>query len=160
METIDLSTDGDSVVERVRELTGGRGPDAVIDAVGMEAHGAPFGKLAQTMAGLLPDSVRLRPQKALFEQLIVASMRGPDGAAIREILTAPDAEIGAYVDRERMETSLFGTEEVRKEEEFRWMWEVWRLLTAEVWLRSLSGPKGFPEPKTPPSAARIEIHSA
>ena len=27
--------------EALRELTGGRGPDAVIDAVGMEAHGAP-----------------------------------------------------------------------------------------------------------------------
>ena len=29
------------------ELTGGRGPDAVIDAVGMEAHGSPRGKAAQ-----------------------------------------------------------------------------------------------------------------
>ena len=41
----------------VRELTGGRGPDAVIDAVGMEAHGAPIGKLAHRLAGLLPDKV-------------------------------------------------------------------------------------------------------
>jgi len=29
----------DSVVEALKELTGGRGPDACIDAVGMEAHG-------------------------------------------------------------------------------------------------------------------------
>jgi threonine dehydrogenase-like Zn-dependent dehydrogenase len=29
----------ESVLERLRELTGGRGPDACIDAVGMEAHG-------------------------------------------------------------------------------------------------------------------------
>jgi threonine dehydrogenase-like Zn-dependent dehydrogenase len=29
----------------------------VIEAVGMEAHGAPFGKLAQRAAGLLPDAV-------------------------------------------------------------------------------------------------------
>jgi threonine dehydrogenase-like Zn-dependent dehydrogenase len=29
----------DSVVETLRELTGGRGPDSCIDAVGMEAHG-------------------------------------------------------------------------------------------------------------------------
>jgi threonine dehydrogenase-like Zn-dependent dehydrogenase len=28
-----------SVQEALREMTGGRGPDAVIDAVGMEAHG-------------------------------------------------------------------------------------------------------------------------
>lgn len=41
----------------VRDLTGGRGTDSVIDAVGMEAHGAPVGKMAQQMAGMLPDSV-------------------------------------------------------------------------------------------------------
>jgi threonine dehydrogenase-like Zn-dependent dehydrogenase len=51
--TLDVSTD--DVPAAVRELTGGRGADAVIDAVGMEAHGSPVGKLAQQMAGLLPD---------------------------------------------------------------------------------------------------------
>jgi threonine dehydrogenase-like Zn-dependent dehydrogenase len=56
VDAIDLEGSEDVVAE-VREKTGGRGPDAVIDAVGMEAHGAPFGKLAQDMAGLLPDSV-------------------------------------------------------------------------------------------------------
>jgi len=56
VDTIDLEG-SDDVVEVVREKTGGRGPDAVIDAVGMEAHGAPFGKLAQNMVGLLPDAV-------------------------------------------------------------------------------------------------------
>jgi threonine dehydrogenase-like Zn-dependent dehydrogenase len=29
----------------------------VIDAVGMEAHGAPLGKLAHQLAGMLPDAV-------------------------------------------------------------------------------------------------------
>ncbi len=29
----------DSVLEVLREMTGGRGPDSCIDAVGMEAHG-------------------------------------------------------------------------------------------------------------------------
>jgi threonine dehydrogenase-like Zn-dependent dehydrogenase len=56
VETIDVSA-VDDVPAAVRELTDGRGPDAVIDAVGMEAHGAPIGKLAQTIAGLLPDTV-------------------------------------------------------------------------------------------------------
>ena len=51
METIDVSA-VDDVPAAVRELTAGRGPDAVIDAVGMEAHGAPVGKLAHTIAGL------------------------------------------------------------------------------------------------------------
>jgi len=56
VHTIDV-TGGDDVLEAVRALTGGRGPDGVIDAVGMEAHGAPLGRLAQTLAGFLPDAV-------------------------------------------------------------------------------------------------------
>jgi threonine dehydrogenase-like Zn-dependent dehydrogenase len=47
--------DHDDIAGYVRELTGGRGPEAVIDAVGMEAHGAPIGKLAHRLVGLLPD---------------------------------------------------------------------------------------------------------
>jgi threonine dehydrogenase-like Zn-dependent dehydrogenase len=47
----------DDVPATAREMTGGRGPDSVIDAVGMEAHGAPLGKLAQTAAGFLPKQV-------------------------------------------------------------------------------------------------------
>ncbi len=54
--TIDISA-VDDIGEAVREITDGRGADGVIDAVGMEAHGAPFGKLAQTLAGYLPDAV-------------------------------------------------------------------------------------------------------
>lgn len=41
-ETLDY-TQVDSVVEALREMTGGRGPDACIDAVGMEAHGTGIG---------------------------------------------------------------------------------------------------------------------
>jgi threonine dehydrogenase-like Zn-dependent dehydrogenase len=55
VETIDLREHEHDLGEAVRELTGGRGPDSVIDAVGMEAHGSPATKLAQTMAGYLPD---------------------------------------------------------------------------------------------------------
>src|SRR2546421_9046585 len=47
----------DDVAETLRSFTNGRGPDSVIDAVGMEAHGAPFGKFAQQLTGLLPDAV-------------------------------------------------------------------------------------------------------
>ena len=59
IEVFDL-TQHDDVADAVREVTGGRGPDSVIDAVGMEAHGAPAGKLAQQMAGLLPDTVQAK----------------------------------------------------------------------------------------------------
>jgi threonine dehydrogenase-like Zn-dependent dehydrogenase len=54
---IDLDEYGGDLPARVREMTDGRGPDAVIDAVGMEAHGAPVSRLMQQMAGRLPDAV-------------------------------------------------------------------------------------------------------
>jgi threonine dehydrogenase-like Zn-dependent dehydrogenase len=55
-ETLSLN-DHDDIVAAVKETTGGRGPDSVIDAVGMEAHGSPAGKLAQQMASFLPDAL-------------------------------------------------------------------------------------------------------
>ncbi|GGO90901.1 zinc-dependent alcohol dehydrogenase [Wenjunlia tyrosinilytica] len=55
--TIDLSDHSKDLVDTVRDLTDGRGPDSVIDAVGMEAHGAPTAKLAQQVTGLLPPTV-------------------------------------------------------------------------------------------------------
>jgi threonine dehydrogenase-like Zn-dependent dehydrogenase len=47
--------DAAQLVAAVRDRTGGRGADAVIDAVGMEAHGSPAAKAAQTVSGFLPD---------------------------------------------------------------------------------------------------------
>ena len=50
-ETIDFSTD--SVLEGLKELTGGRGPDVCIDAVGLEAHGhAPDALLDRAKAAI------------------------------------------------------------------------------------------------------------
>jgi threonine dehydrogenase-like Zn-dependent dehydrogenase len=55
VEVVDFSKH--EVGEVLRDLTDGRGPDCVIEAVGLEAHGSPGGKLAQTVAGLLPKVV-------------------------------------------------------------------------------------------------------
>jgi len=56
IQAIDVRQHED-IATALRGLTSGRGPDSVIDAVGMEAHGAPLGKLAHQLAGLLPDSI-------------------------------------------------------------------------------------------------------
>jgi threonine dehydrogenase-like Zn-dependent dehydrogenase len=70
IEAIDLREHEDDLVEVVRELTDGRGPDAVIDAVGMEAHGAPVAKTVQTIAGFLPDPMqRWMMEKAGVDRL-------------------------------------------------------------------------------------------
>ncbi len=39
----------DDVVEALKEMTGGRGPDACIDAVGMESHGTSIGAVNDTV---------------------------------------------------------------------------------------------------------------
>ncbi|MGY0489695.1 zinc-dependent alcohol dehydrogenase [Streptomyces sp. WG-D5] len=58
VETYDLRDHdkAEDLVEAIKDRTKGRGPDAVIDAVGTEAHGSPLGRTAQTAAGLLPHS--------------------------------------------------------------------------------------------------------
>lgn len=56
LRTLDLEQNPD-LGEAIRELTGGRGTDSVIDAVGMEAHGSPIAKVAQQVSGLLPDAL-------------------------------------------------------------------------------------------------------
>jgi threonine dehydrogenase-like Zn-dependent dehydrogenase len=56
IEVVDL-TSVDDVPGYVRDATDGRGPDGVIDAVGMESHGDPIQKLGQQMATTLPDAI-------------------------------------------------------------------------------------------------------
>ena len=70
VETLDFDQHAKDLGDVARELTGGRGPDSVIDAVGMEAHGSPAAAFAQKVAGLLPDAVA-RPmiQKAGVDRL-------------------------------------------------------------------------------------------
>jgi threonine dehydrogenase-like Zn-dependent dehydrogenase len=55
-EVLDL-TEHDDIGEAIREMTDGRGPEAVIDAVGMEAHGSAPAKMAQLMTQILPDAL-------------------------------------------------------------------------------------------------------
>jgi threonine dehydrogenase-like Zn-dependent dehydrogenase len=57
VEAIDLRDHGKDLADVVRDLTDGRGPDAVIDAVGMEAHGSAVTRLAHQMTTMLPSAV-------------------------------------------------------------------------------------------------------
>ena len=62
---------GDDGVARIKELTGGLGAHSVIEAVGMEAHGDPFGNAAHRVAALLPDAVA----KKVFEKAGIDRLR-------------------------------------------------------------------------------------
>ena len=54
IETFDLT---DDIVEQLRDTTEGRGPNSVLDAVGLEAHGNPGTSFIQAAVGILPDAL-------------------------------------------------------------------------------------------------------
>jgi threonine dehydrogenase-like Zn-dependent dehydrogenase len=69
IEPLDLR-EVDDVAATLIEMTGGRGPDSVVEAVGMEAHGSPAAKTAQTAVGLLPDALA----KPLIDRMAIDRM--------------------------------------------------------------------------------------
>jgi threonine dehydrogenase-like Zn-dependent dehydrogenase len=72
LETIDYSA-VDSVQEALREMTGGRGPDACIDAVGMEGHGTGV----QQVYDRAKQMLRMQTDRAsALRQAILACRKG------------------------------------------------------------------------------------
>jgi len=57
VEVIDLTEHEDDLGDAIRAMTDGRGPDSVVDAVGMEAHASPATTGVQKAAGLLPSAL-------------------------------------------------------------------------------------------------------
>jgi len=116
--------------------------------------------LRAAMTGLLPDSVRMRPEKAWFDSLIVDSLSGPDGAAVQRLITGPEAELRAYVDCEAVQRALFRRSPTERPDRFRWMHQVWRLLSAECWLRAQHNHFGEAPSGVQSTPARVEVRSA
>ncbi len=75
VDTFDLS---DDAAAWMREATDGRGPDAVVDAVGMEAHGNPATAVAQSAVGLLPDAVAKKLMTTVGMDRLAAMMLAID----------------------------------------------------------------------------------
>ena len=73
--TLDLTED---LRERVLDLTDGRGPHGVVDAVGMEAHGNPAAAFVQQSAGLFPDAVAKKLVKTVGVDRLAAMMSAFD----------------------------------------------------------------------------------
>jgi hypothetical protein len=96
----------------------------------------------RSLAGLLRDEVRLRPEKSSFDAIFHESLLGQDMPTIRRLLLAPDAEIRRYVDQERLRSDLLDLPPERFSRGLGW-WAlpVWRAATAECFLRSLADPE-------------------
>ena len=98
----------------------------------------------QAMKGILPESIRLRAVKSFFDEVFQASILTHDLEAVRRLLAPPAAELGAYADLELMGRELLaGTPPTAEIPRRNWCVQVWRLVTAECWLRTLADPS-FP----------------
>jgi threonine dehydrogenase-like Zn-dependent dehydrogenase len=73
--TLDL---GDGMREAILDLTDGRGPHGVVDAVGMEAHGNPVAAFAQHAVGLLPDAMAQKLMQTVGTDRLAAMMTAFD----------------------------------------------------------------------------------
>lgn len=79
IEVIDTAhiSQGD-VGAAVRDLTDGRGADAVIDAVGMEAHGSPVAEATMKVVGHLPDALAAAATEHAGTDRLAALLTGID----------------------------------------------------------------------------------
>jgi threonine dehydrogenase-like Zn-dependent dehydrogenase len=57
VEVVDLREHEKDLGDAIRDMTDGRGPDSVLDAVGLEAHGSPITTLLQKLVGVLPRAI-------------------------------------------------------------------------------------------------------
>jgi asparagine synthase (glutamine-hydrolysing) len=91
--------------------------------------------LRDATAGLIPDSIRLRAQKSYFTALFHDCLAGRDLELIRTLLTGR-TEVAAYVRPEVVRRELLADPPAGGRRDRSWPWSVWRLITAECWLRS------------------------
>ncbi len=100
--------------------------------------------LRASMAGILPDPVRLRPEKHFFDSVVRESLVGDDAPAVRRLLCDPSAEVRAYVRPDSLGELLEGAPPSGHPDSNGWMAQIWRLLTIECWLRFQEHPS-FPQ---------------
>jgi hypothetical protein len=107
--------------------------------------GPQLGKplLRGALAGLVPDPVRLRPVKTVFNELMVAAVTGPDGPVMRRLLLDPAAESRRVTPGGVPGGGLFDDPPAPgTTASWYWAQDLWRLTMLECWLREQADP-GF-----------------
>src|SRR4051794_23872934 len=74
VEVIDFNDHEHELGDVIRDMTGGRRPVAVVDALGVDAHGSPVPKPAQTPSGMVPVLLA----KPMVKHVRVAPRTRPD----------------------------------------------------------------------------------
>lgn len=96
------------------------------------------------VADVLPDLVRLNRVKANIGPFYFDLLTGPDNAIIRELLLDPRARVREFADGPWVDRNVARTPTRADADWLTWTTVVWRLATAECWLRWLED-RQFPE---------------
>jgi hypothetical protein len=96
------------------------------------------------VAGRLPDSVRMNRVKANIGPFYLDLMTGPDNAILRELLLDPRARVREFADGHWIDRNVPRLPTRGDPDWLMWTTVVWRLATAECWMRWLEDP-GFPD---------------
>jgi asparagine synthase (glutamine-hydrolysing) len=94
--------------------------------------------LRRAMRGSLPEEVRTRPTKTNFVPLALHALLD-DLPVVKRVLSAPDAEINRYAQREIVQSLVEG-DLTGGRLDGAWLDRVWRLFMAECWLRDQADP--------------------
>jgi asparagine synthase (glutamine-hydrolysing) len=116
-----------------------------------------------SVAGDLPDSVRLAATKSNLQTFHHRTLSGHDLAPIRLLLEDPDARIYQYVDRSWMLKRLQAPPAVGQAGWTYWGLATWVSITAEIALRSLEDPEfaqSFIDAHEPPGVDYAEVDLA
>ena len=97
----------------------------------------------RAMRGIVPEEIRTRRGKTYFDPLLVDCVAAEDRRLVMRLLGAPDAEVLSVADGARVRALLDGGPSRHPEGAPSWTRDVWRLATAECWLRSQADP-AFP----------------
>ena len=86
------------------------------------------------MAGRTPDGVRLRPDKSVFNDLVIDALVGPEFKAL-ELLLGDSSEVRAFARVDGIRELLERRPPNQRGYSFGWAQDVLRLAAIEVWLR-------------------------
>lgn len=91
--------------------------------------------IRRALAGRVPDSVRLWTRKSHLGPFFFDVVAGADLPAIRQVLERPRLEVEAFAERRAVQGMLDDVPAAADPGRLGWMIDVWRLVTAECWLR-------------------------